>query len=188
MYIRLNLATKPMVSHRRFFVGAGALGLLGLVLLGVFGWRYYHLRRADTELLAKTQKLQNERREYDQKRAQLDRFFSEQENATLQDRATFMNGVMEARSFNWTQMFMDLEKIMPPGARVVKIEPKLEKGTLSVKFVVGAANEEAKLKVLKAFEDSPSFSHVELSSEHATVGQQMGDPVTIEFTAIYTTI
>ena len=92
--------------------------------------------------------------------------------------------VLESRSINWTQMFMDLEKTLPPGVHVLHIEPKLEKGVVSVHFVVGATSEDAKLKLLKAFETSASFSHVELLSER--VATQPGfDPVTIEFEAEY---
>jgi hypothetical protein len=57
-------------------------------------------------------------------------------------------------------MFMDLEKILPAGVRVVTIEPKHEKGRVEVKLVIGAMNDEAKLKFLNALEASPAFSHV----------------------------
>ncbi len=69
----------------------------------------------------------------------------------------------------------------------MRIEPKLEKGIVSVKFNVGAANQEAELKLLKAFEDSKSFSHVELNVEHAAT-QPGSDPITVEFTAVYSAI
>ncbi len=100
----------------------------------------------------------------------------------LNERAIFIKSVIEARSINWTQMFMDLEHTLPPGVHVVRIEPKLEKGIVSVKFVVGAVNQESELKLLKAFEESKSFSHVELTSEHAA-SQPGSDPLTMEFTA-----
>jgi hypothetical protein len=63
----------------------------------------------------------------------------------------------------------------------------LDKGVVTVKFVVGAVNDEAKLKVLKAFEDSKSFSNIELDSVRVST-QGTGDPLTIEFSAVYTRI
>jgi hypothetical protein len=48
-------------------------------------------------------------------------------------------------------------------------------------------NDEAKLKVLKAFEDSKSFSNIELDSVRVST-QGTGDPLTIEFSAVYTRI
>jgi len=79
---------------------------------------------------------------------------------------------------------MDLERTLPVGVRVVRIEPKLDKGIVTVHFVVGATNQEAKLKLLKSFENSASFSHVALISERAAT-QPGSDPLTIEFVAEY---
>jgi hypothetical protein len=184
MYIRLNLATKPLLNQRRFLAGAALLGVLGGFIFLILGWRYYSLRRADAELRSRTRQLQAEMASLSVQRRQLDQFFSQPENTKLIDRAIFIKSVIDARSINWTQMFMDLEHTLPPGVHIVRIEPKLEKGIVSVKFVVGALNQEAELKMLKAFEESKSFSQVELLSEHVQTAQG-GDPLTIEFTAVY---
>jgi hypothetical protein len=49
---------------------------------------------------------------------------------------------------------------------------------------VGAVNQEAEYKLLKAFEESKSFSQVELLGEHVDTNQG-ADPLTVEFTAVY---
>lgn len=187
MNIRLNLATKPLLSHRRFLAGAALLCVLGGFLFLILGWRYYSLRKADAQLRAKTQALQTEMAMLQGQRAELDRFFAQPENVKLIDRASFITSVIQARSINWTQMFMDLEHTLPAGVHVLRIEPKLEKGTVSVKFDVGAANQEAELKLLKAFEQSKSFSQVEVNFEHAAT-QPGTDPITVQFTAVYSAI
>jgi Tfp pilus assembly protein PilN len=186
MNIRLNLATKPLLGHRRFLATSAALGVFGGLLLLILGWQYHSLRKIDTQLHARTQQLETEMARLQAQRAELERFFAQPENLKLVDRASFITSVIQARSINWTQMFMDLEHTLPAGVHIVRIEPKLEKGTVSVKFIVGAMNQEAELKLLKAFEDSKSFSQIELISEHA--GTQLGsDPVVVEFTAVYLT-
>jgi hypothetical protein len=184
MNIRLNLATKPLLNQRRFLAGAALLGILGGFLLLILGWRFHGLRKADTELRARTQELQIEMSKLTAQREQLDQFFAQSENAKLIERANFIKAVIDARSINWTQMFMDLEHTLPPGVHIVRIEPKLDKGIVSVKFVVGAVNSEAELKLLKAFEESKSFSQVELLSEHVETTPG-GDPLVVEFTAVY---
>jgi Tfp pilus assembly protein PilN len=158
--------------------------VLGVLLLVEFGLRAYTLRKADEDLRARTSKIEKEMAAVSQEREALDRFFAQQEAAGFQDHAKFVVAVLQARSINWTQMFMDLERSLPPGVRIVHIEPKLDKGVVTVHFVVGATNEDAKLKLLKSFENSSSFSHVELLSEK--VGNHTGDdPLTIEFVAEY---
>jgi Tfp pilus assembly protein PilN len=184
MYIRLNLATNPLLSHRRFLAGSAVAGVLGLLLLFGLGWRAYNLRKAEEDLRARSDKIQKEMATVERERNELEKFFAQQEAAGFQDHAKFVVEVLQARSINWTQMFMDLERILPPGVRIVHIQPKLEKGMVSVHFVVGATSQEAKLKLLKSFENSSSFSHVELLSER-TATQPGSDPLTIEFVAEY---
>jgi Tfp pilus assembly protein PilN len=187
MYVRLNLATKPLETHRRFLAGAALLGALAGLLFLILGLRFYSLRKADADLRVKSSQYQQEMANLEEQRRELDRFFSQGETVKLQGRANFIRNVIEARSINWTQMFMDLEKTLPRGVRIVRIEPKLDKGTVTVKFVVGATNEDAKVKLLKAFEDSKSFSSIEMESVR-TASQGTGDPLTIEFSAVYTRI
>lgn len=182
MYVRLNLATQPLISHRRFFSGSAALAALGLLLFLGFGWRFYVLRKADESFRARSSKIQAELNEESKQRAELEKYFAQQQAAGFQERAKFVVGVLQARSVNWTQMFMDLEKMLPPGVHVLHIDPKLDKGVVSVHFIVGATNQEAKLKLLKAFEDSPAFAHVVLLSEKAET-RPGSDPLTIEFVA-----
>jgi hypothetical protein len=187
MYVRLNVATNPLISHRRFLAGATLVGILGAFLFFFLGWRFYTLRKGDAALRARTEKIDQEVARLRAQRQDLDRFFAQQEGAHLQERAKFITSVIEARSFNWTEMFMHLEHILPEGVHVLRIEPKLEKGSVSVKFVVGATGQEAKDKLLKAFEESSSFSQVVLISEQ--LPKQAGaDPLTIEFSAVYSGI
>jgi len=187
MYVRLNLATNPLLSHRRFLAGSALLGVLGFLLFLGLGWRAYALRKAEENLRARESKIEKETATVERQRDDLQRYFAEQEAAGFQDHAKFVVGVLQARSINWTQMFMDLERILPPGVRVVRIEPKLDKGIVTVRFVVGATSEGAKLKLLKSFENSTAFSHVALQSERAAT-QPGADPLTIEFVAEYSNI
>jgi Tfp pilus assembly protein PilN len=184
MFVRLNLATNPLLSHRRFLASSAALGLLGVLLFLGLGWRAYNLRKAEEDLRARRTKVEKEMAAVESERKKLELYFAQQEAAGFQDHAKFVVAVLQARSVNWTQMFMDLERTLPPGVRIVQIQPKLDKGIVTVHFVVGATNQEAKLKLLKSFENSSSFSHVELLSEKVAT-HPGADSLTIEFVAEY---
>jgi hypothetical protein len=82
-------------------------------------------------------------------------------------------------------MFMDLEHILPPGVRIVSIEPQQNKGRIELKFRVGALNEEAKLKFLRALESSHQFTRVYLAKDSVGLSGSSGDPVLMELTAEY---
>ncbi|MGB7848332.1 MAG: hypothetical protein WBL63_22155 [Candidatus Acidiferrum sp.] len=190
MYIRLNLATKPLVSHRRFLMGAALLGLVGIALFASLGLHFLTLRKADEDFRARAGKIQQEMARLQDQRDDLVRFYERPENRNLQERAKFIGSVIEARSFNWTKMFMDLEHTLPPGVHVLRIDPTLEHGTVAVKFVIAGYNQDSKVGILKAFEESKSFTHIEVTSD-APARQGVGantDVFSLEFSAIYTGI
>src|SRR5580704_9910362 len=184
MRIRLNLATKPSETHRKFIAGSTVVGVVAVIVFLSLGWHVYLARKANAEMRAKSDKILQQVADLGQQRAALERFFALDENAKLHDRAAFINSLIDARSFNWTLMFMDLEKVLPSGVRVISIEPKQEKGRVEVKFLIGASSDAAKLKFIKALEDSKTFRHIELAASHAASGTT-GDPIVVELTAEY---
>lgn len=185
MKIRLNLATKPLVAHRKFLAGSSLLGAVAVMVFLGLGWHVYLAREANAEMRAKSEKILQQVQELEQRRTALERFFALQENAKLHDRADFINNLIDERSFNWTLMFMDLERVLPAGVRVVSISPKQDKGRVEVKFIVGATSNEAKLKFLKALEDSKTFTHIELNDEHKPTSGTGGDQIEVALTAEY---
>jgi len=182
MNVRLNLATKPLESHRRFLVGAGLFAVLAGIVFLALGWHVYSNLRAQEALRHKEQ--ENNRRAVllQARRRELDEFFARPENAKLKERANFVNGIIDERSFDWTQMFMDLEKIMPVGVHVVSIQPQLVKGHMFVRLTVAATSDESKIKFLHAMENSAAFSNVELLSVRNA--QNSADQA-LELNAIY---
>ncbi len=186
MKARLNLSTKPLQTHRRFLATAGIVGVVaGLFFLGL-GWHVYSVRRADAAMREKVEKIRVEMAALEQQRSELEQFFNRPENARLHERSAFLNTIIDEQSLNWTQMFMDLEKILPAGVRVVSIQPKHEKGRVEVKLVVGALNDETKLKFLHALEKSSSFTQVQLVSEKLMLPTPGSvDTVDVELTAVY---
>ena len=150
MKVRLNLATKALETHRRFFAASGLIAVVTALVFLLLGWHVHSVRKADAELRVRAEKMRQERARLEVQRKDLEQFFGQKGIANLHDRASFINGFLDARSFNWTQMFMDLERVLPGGVRVVSIEPKQVKGRVEVKLTIGAATDEAKLKFLRA--------------------------------------
>jgi hypothetical protein len=87
-------------------------------------------------------------------------------------------------------MFMDLERILPGGVRVISIEPKQVSGHVEVKLTVGAVNDEAKLKFLHALEESKQFTEMQVRNERApgTGNNPGGDQKVIQLITLYSRI
>jgi type IV pilus assembly protein PilN len=185
MKVRLNLATRPLQTHRRFLAGSGLVGLLASLTLLVLSWHAYSVWKADQDFRAKMEQVQRRMADLRKQRQELEEFFARQENRNLHDRSAYLNSLIDQRSFNWTQMFMDLEKLLPGGVRVVSISPKLEKGRVSVKLVIGASSDDGKLKFLKALESSKEFTDIKVLGERAPNRGESADVSLVELTAWY---
>jgi len=100
MKVRLNLATKPLETHRRFLAGAGFTAVVaGLLFLGL-GWHVHSARKVDAEMRARTGKMRQEMAKLEAQRKDLERYFGQKDIANLHDRAAFINTILDARSFN----------------------------------------------------------------------------------------
>jgi Tfp pilus assembly protein PilN len=185
MKVSLNLSLNPLERHRRFKVLSGGLGAFAAILCIVLGWHVYHVRKADSSFRVQRENSAKIFDDLSAERQQLDDFFSQPENAKLHDNADFINNIIDARSFNWTRMFMALEKILPEGVRVLNIEPKQLSGQAAVKMTVSAASESAKANFLNALEQSGTFSHLQLTSVHVNDQANAAGQIILEVTVIY---
>jgi len=165
MEVRLNLATKPLESHRRFLAGASLSAFVATAVLLALGWHVYSVRKAATDIRTRREALNEEFAKYDAQRRDLERYIKQKSIADIQDRAGFINGIIAVRSFNWTQMFMELERVLPGGVRIINIEPKQVSGHVELNLTFGAANDEVKLQFVRALEASRQFSEVQIISD-----------------------
>jgi len=166
MKVRLNLATAPLENQRRFLLGAALGGALALALFVVLSVQVFRSWRSSSELRAETAQLQADMARFRDERRALEDFFKTPDARRIQDRAEFLNGLIQQRSFPWTKIFENLEEKMPVGVRVVSISPKMDKGRVEVKLTVGARSDEDKIRLLQALEESAEFSRVQVVSEN----------------------
>ena len=184
MEVRLNLATKPLESHRRFLAGASLSAFVAAAVFLALGWHVYSVRRAATEVLARTARINEERAEYEAREHELERYFKQKSIADIHDRAAFINGIIAVRSFNWTKMFMDLEHLLPGGVRVLSIQPRQVSGHVEVSLTFGAISDEAKLEFMHALEKSSRFSDVQEQGERDP-GANSTDRRVVQLTTLY---
>jgi hypothetical protein len=165
MKIRLNVATSPLEGNRRFAAGAATIAVIGLGALFLLSDRAFQMWRSETafrteqaQINADMDRLRGERRD-------LEQFFSQPETVQRRELATFLNALIAQRAFPWTRIFMDFERSLPPGVRVVSIEPRLVDNYVQLRLTIGASNDESKLEFLRTLENSKSFSHIQVEGE-----------------------
>jgi hypothetical protein len=188
MKARLNLATAPLVSNRRFALGATAVGLLGVVALVGLTWNVFTSYRGDKVARAQQAAIEKDIATLQQQRQALAAYFNEPGTVQRRDRAAYLNGLIHQRAFPWIKIFMDLERTLPAGVRVVSVEPRMAGDEVQLKFIVGAATDEGKLEFLKKLETSPEFTHIQLLQENRPAQVNQTDRVLMELQAQYSDI
>jgi hypothetical protein len=188
MKVRLNLSTSPLESNRRFALSATVLGGLAIIGLVVLSSRAYTIWRSDKAFRAREETLETQVASLQRQRQNLATFFQNADTVKRRQRAGYLNSLIQQRAFPWIKIFMDLERILPEGSRVVSIEPQLVGDDVQLKVLVGAINDESKLKFLKALENSAQFSHIQLLSETRPTRAEELDRVMLVLQAQYSVI
>ena len=187
MKLQLNLATAPQANHRPFLAGAalgGTVGLVALVLLSHAAFRSWESNR---ELRAETSRWEDQIQVDQQKQRELSAYFRGQAAQQVLDRSGFLNSLIDARSFPWTKIFMDLEETLPPGVRVVSISPRLVNGRAEVALEIGATNDEGKIRFLEAIEKSKTFTGMVVKDERHPDLANSADRIVLQLTVWYST-
>jgi Tfp pilus assembly protein PilN len=161
----INLSTEPFRRDRALLLATSALAALlalGLVLL-VSLILSERQRASDTR--ASLAAVEAETRAQAAEIAKYDAILRETQNAEVLDRNLFLNQLITRKSVSWTQLFSDLEKVMPGGVRLVSIRPQiLADNRIILDMTIGARTEEAAVRMLMRLEGSPLFGATTVQS------------------------
>src|SRR6201996_1040202 len=174
MRISVNLATRPFVELRPFFLRLRILmGALALVAVGLMITSHSLQKNLD-RAQAQMDRLRNRTLAMQQEKQNNERRMHQPVNAAVLDRSHFLNAVFLRKSFSWTAVMMDLETVLPVGVQVTSIEPQpTAEGDVIIRLRVSGDRDRA-VQLLRNLEHSRRFLQPRLSTEvsQAKEGQQ----------------
>jgi hypothetical protein len=183
MRLDINLATRPYEDAREFWarwgIGVGLLGLLTAVLLGfaVLGWV-----KAGRDRQA-IRHLEEQIADRDRERAAAEQLLALDANRSTRDQSQFLNELIQRKSFSWTRVFEDLEKVMPSSLHVVALKPELnDQNQLELEMKVAADNRAGAVDLVHRMEGSKHFQGAQLVQEGSS---ENGAGVTATIVAVY---
>ena len=189
MRLKINLASTPYENARRFYVQWGFL-LIILVALTAFlvaaatrTWRADHaLSRSIAEERDRLQKLN------EQEKADL-AILAQPQNSDVRDHSQALNALIVRKSFSWTRIFNDLEKMMPTQLHVVSIAPQLSPSNqLQIRMMVAGSSRDKAIQLVQNMEKAPDFQNAQIVSENSLTERRQGtasDEVTFNIVAEY---
>ena len=160
MRIDINLASRPYQDLRRFYtIWGGALAamvLLTALLVTLAIFRFQDAR----EGWQRVEQKKNQIAKLEQQRDEAVRILNRPENRGTRDHSQFLNEAILRKSFSWTAVLADLERLMPARVHLVSITPELDKQHhLIVKMVVNGETREGTVDVVKQLERSKHFRY-----------------------------
>ncbi|PYP90721.1 MAG: hypothetical protein DMG65_10510 [Candidatus Angelobacter sp. Gp1-AA117] len=186
MRININLSSQKYEDAGEFYLRWGsalALALIITVGLGAWAWKHHGDTVSDRQRI---DKLRRQIEEVDRDRAQNQAIRDRAENRDAVEQSDFWNNIIEQRQFSWTQLFSDLEKIMPGRAFVVAIHPIASEGKatspdnrLKLELIIDGEKHDNGLELIRHMEGSPRFRFPEIQSEE--IKQWQNKTSTVEF-------
>lgn len=187
MRIDVNLATHPYEDVRQFWIrwgtGLALLSILSAALIAQTAMAFMFARQ-DRNMIGQ---IKSEIARREQERTQAESFLSQPQNRVIRDRSQFLNALIERKAFSWTQVFTDLERVMPARLHVVSIHPEItDEDQLMIKLTVAGESRERALDLVRKMEEYPRFRQPEINSENAQINSQTpGDNVEFTISALY---
>jgi type IV pilus assembly protein PilN len=168
MRLNINLASRPYEDARRFYMQWLPL-LIVLAAIAVTLCTHVDHRMSDSRQIAG--QLAEQRKlisQVDRERSEAEAFLNRPENSGTRDEARFLNETFARKSFSWTSVLADLEKIMPARVQVVSIKPELNAdGQLQFNLSITSDKREDAIELVRRMESSPRFQQAQMVSEKA---------------------
>ena len=132
----INLAGRPLRNRRFFFVSAGVLALLAVLLLGLGLGSLLRSKSQQARALSEYDRLdaviKKEERGRTEREAEIKTL-----TARTKDRVDLVNGIIMKKAFRWTEFFTMLEGALPASSYISSMAPVAAvEGRFEIKFKV----------------------------------------------------
>ena len=171
MRISVNLASRPFIEIRPLLARLRiAMAVLALLALALGLWLHTFSARA-AAAQARIDAVRTQTAALVDQRTRNEARMRQPQNRAVLDRSHFLNGVFAGKSFSWTAVMMDLERVLPPGVQVTSIDPQTSKsGDVTIRLRVSGDRDRA-VALVRNLEHTSRFLQPRLSTEAVQTNQ-----------------
>jgi hypothetical protein len=165
--LRVNVATRPFYNERRvhLFLTVIALLLVATSVVNVVALRRLSGREAD--LTARTAEQERRARELRQQATRVRSTIRQDELNAVVIAAREANGLIDQRTFSWTQLLTHLETTLPDDVMLTSVRPATDSGQLLISLGVIGRRVQSLDEFMTRLEDTHAFRNV-LSRDEQT--------------------
>ncbi len=175
MRLNINLASQRYEDVRRFYVRWGtatailAVLTVALLLLAVLNYS------SSTKSRARIHDLQQKIAQLQHERDSAAAVANSPENRDVTEQKNYWNMQIMKRRFSWTQLFNDLQKIMPGRAYVNSVQPELTQDhRLKLRLSITGEKFENAIDLVKRMETSPRFRQPQIGTQNVQRDSKTG--------------
>ena len=186
MRVPINLASQPLENLRSLRAGV-VLASITALLFGTVILRHELRNRSEFRaLIEQRDGLQASLSALRSEQEELDGWLRTPEAEQIRSRSAFLNALILRKSLSWTQIFMDLERLVPPRVRITSIKPSLGASHDADLALVAAADSMSPLvELVKRLEASPKFGSTVVGSQKSSSQSSAEEGVQIDVTTRY---
>jgi hypothetical protein len=183
MEITINFASESYDKVQRViwrwrWITCGVV-LLTTALLYASIWSYYSTQVNRKRISELEDRISQE----DRLQADAKAFLNRGDIGELRLRAELLNLAIARKAFSWTEVFADLERVMPPHLHVTSIHPRIDDDNeLELQLVVSGPTREGRIELVRRLEQSAHFARARITGENA---QSAPSSFQCSITAIY---
>lgn len=134
--LRNNLSTRPFYNERAVHAVAAVVALIALAVTAWQIVRVVRLSAYKTELNAAIKRDKNQIEVLTQEAAAIRRGLDQKELAVVGAAAKEANGLIEQRTFSWTQLFNQLEATLPEDVMLMAVHPDFNDGVTEINMEI----------------------------------------------------
>jgi type IV pilus assembly protein PilN len=172
MRISINLASKPFVELRPLFARLRLI-MAGLAVLAIaLGIAVHALSLQAKQASAEMDALKAQTARVQAATAGNAARMRRPENQGVLERSRFLNTLFNRKSFSWTAVMMDLERVTPAGLQVTSIDPVIAKdGAVSIRLRV-TGDRHLAIELVRRLEHVDRFVAPRITGETALTAEK----------------
>ncbi len=174
MKLPINLASQPFRRDRAMLAASIAVSLLLVGTLGVLISLALLDRAQLADVRGDVSHLNAQIRQVQAEQAKFDTILRRPENAEVLEQSVFINALLRRKGISWTQIFVDLEKVLPYNVRIIQIRPVVDgQNHVTLDMQLGSDSPAPVIETLKVLAAAPFGSPEMLSQQPPTQAEPL---------------